>query len=266
MEFTKLEAEIVRILTQAKADAAANGIAHPAVVSARMMTRILLAALAFISAGCRRRCTRWARVDAGFSPPARNMPRWPLPRTVRCADLPWPSGGCCAAIRSAAEASTRFPPARISPSGSATNRYHRRSGRCRCAARHDRKFPLPEYQNPNLQIAGWRRQRRWRRRHALPAGFRPAGDHRLLRFPVLRQAQAARACTGYANPEPAALRAAGSAAASAASRSLDVHGQSPVCRCVARHHRRRPRPRPRSRTRTTGSCSPIAARRSSTGS
>ena len=79
MEFAKLEAEIVRILQQAKAEAARMAAARvPSCIrlgtQPAFMTRILLALLAFIAAGSRRRCIRWARAAAGICPPARSMP------------------------------------------------------------------------------------------------------------------------------------------------------------------------------------------------
>ncbi len=77
VEFAKLEAEVVRILEQARADAAHKGAkcnSASSLVDAAIMTRLLLACSPSIAAGSPRPCIRWARAGAAICPPALNMP------------------------------------------------------------------------------------------------------------------------------------------------------------------------------------------------
>ncbi len=176
-------------------------------------------------------------------------------------DRPGDRGACCAAIRSAAEALTRCRPQPRNSFAARTITIDR-AARLSVALLNDRKFPLPEFRNPNLRIAGLRRRRQ-----------RGGGDFRSLMIFMLARgcglswlsvlqaeagANASRRSTRRSSPrnraaEPAPAPATTSAAASGR------HG--------ARRARRlqrsplQPRPRPRSRTRSTGSSSPIAARR-----
>ena len=76
------------------------------------------------------------------------------------------------------------------------------------AARSRQEVSFARISKSKSSSAGRRRsQRRWRRRHAIAPGFRPSGDRRLLRIPVLRQAQAARAAARNAEPDPAGSQA-----------------------------------------------------------
>ena len=136
LEFAKLEAEIVRILQQAGAEAARSSKLCRAQSpgDARTMTRILLALIAFYRrwlspvlhslhpGGCKYLPTCWSTQP------------WPSPPMARCAALGLPPGDFCAAIPLRAEDSIPSPrlgpltqtsrtlmPQRLSP----TNLYHR---------------------------------------------------------------------------------------------------------------------------------------------
>ena len=118
------------------------------------MTRILLALLAFYRrwlspalhslspGGCRfvPTCSEYAAVAIATHGPLRGiaLAAW---RLLRCH--PFSRGGLDQVPPTPAEQQDLFP----------TNRYHRKSG-ARRRFSNDRKFPLPEIRNPNLQSQG----------------------------------------------------------------------------------------------------------------
>ena len=123
---------------------------------ARSMTRILLAMLGVLPplavasgafARLRRRvplCANLLGICIGRDCDARPVPRHGTRE----------SGGCCAAIHSAAGASIPFRPARQPQRTCPTNHYHRKSGSPSVCHPEDRKLPLPEIRNPNLESQG----------------------------------------------------------------------------------------------------------------
>ncbi len=156
--FAKLEAEIVRILEQAKAERARQSPTSrtpPARPSQRhdphsARPACLLSPLAFAGAAF-----RWSGRRCRYVPTCSEYAATRSPPTGRCAASALASGGCCAAILSPRRLdpvpAARRPARRFSP----TNHYHRKSGGHLVAPLfNDRKFPLPEIHNPNLESQG----------------------------------------------------------------------------------------------------------------
>ena len=261
IEFAKLEAEIVRILQQARVEAARM----PEEVSARM-TRVLLAALAFYK--------RW------LSPALHSL------SPGSCKYLPTCSEYAAEAIaiartlarhRAGGLEAVALPSfcARRSRSGSPghgrqdlfpTNHYHRRSGGPTAArassawiqAANDKEVSFGRNSQSQSSDARPRRQRRRRRRYALHAWASP-----LCCWLFCLATSISSSPSRQRPPADDADAVATAAGDQRANRRSEPGGscERAGCRLQRPQCPRRWRQRPPLRTSSTGSSSPIAARR-----